>query len=310
MNLLRMNALTSKARSIERLKQTLNILSIRNHRQFSTIQQGSKYTLGFKKYLTLLNGEVGSFFHDVPLDLNEHEKTVNMIVEVPRWTTGKFEISKELRFNPIVQDTKNGKLRFVNNIFPYHGYIHNYGAIPQTWEDPTIEHKLGKCVVALKGDNDPLDCCEIGSDVLEMGSIKKVKVLGSLALIDDGELDWKVIVIDVNDPLSSKIDDLEKIEEYFPGILDTTREWFRKYKVPAGKPLNSFAFHEQYQNSNKTIQTIKKCHNSWKNLISGSLQEKYDNLPNTERAGNGVTLEDSVKPPSQIPPEVQKWYYV
>ncbi|MCG4843325.1 hypothetical protein L0N32_11140, partial [Streptococcus gordonii] len=75
-----------------------NILSIRNHRQFSTIQQGSKYTLGFKKYLTLLNGEVGSFFHDVPLDLNEHEKTVNMIVEVPRWTTRKFEISKELRF--------------------------------------------------------------------------------------------------------------------------------------------------------------------------------------------------------------------
>lgn len=188
-----------------------------------------------------------------------------MIVEVPRWTTGKFEISKELRFNPIVQDTKNGKLRFVNNIFPYHGYIHNYGAIPQTWEDPTIEHKLGKCDVALKGDNDPLDCCEIGSDVLEMGSIKKVKVLGSLALIDDGELDWKVIVIDVNDPLSSKIDDLEKIEEYFPGILDATREWFRKYKVPAGKPLNSFAFHEQYQNSNKTIQTIKECHNSWKN---------------------------------------------
>ncbi|MCQ5308018.1 hypothetical protein NE551_17200, partial [Erysipelatoclostridium ramosum] len=67
---------------------------------------------------------------------------------------------------------------------------------------------------------------------------------------------------------------------------------------------------EQYQNSNKTIQTIKECHNSWKKLISRSLQEKYDNLPNTERAGNGVTLEDSVKPPSQIPPKVQKWYYV
>ena len=305
-----MNALVAKSRAMERLKQTLNILSVRNHRQFNTIQQGSKYTLGFKQYVTLSNGEVASFFHDVPLALNESEKTVNMIVEVPRWTTGKFEISKELRFNPIIQDTKNGKLRFVNNIFPYHGYIHNYGAIPQTWEDPTVKHELGNDAVSLEGDNDPLDCCEIGSDVLEMGSIKKVKVLGSLALIDDGELDWKVIVINVNDPLSSKINDIGNVEKHFPGILDATREWFRKYKVPAGKPLNSFAFHEQYINSSSTIQIIKECHKSWRKLISGSLDDKYDKLPRIERSGNGIILEDSAKPPSQVPPEVQKWYYV
>ncbi|CAI4048849.1 inorganic diphosphatase PPA2 SKDI_13G3960 [Saccharomyces kudriavzevii IFO 1802] len=310
MSLLRMNTLISNSRSIGRLKETLRILSARNHRQFRTIQQGSEYTIGFKKYVILQNGEVGSFFHDIPLDLNEREKTVNMIVEVPRWTTGKFEISKELRFNPIIQDTKNGKLRFVNNIFPYHGYIHNYGAIPQTWEDPTMEHELGSDDVALKGDNDPLDCCEIGSDVLKMGSIKKVKVLGSLALIDDGELDWKIIVIDVNDPLSPKINSLENVEKHFPGILNATREWFRKYKVPAGKPLNKFAFREQYKDSNNTIQIIKDCHDSWRKLISGSLQNKYENLPNTERAGKGVTLEDSTEPPSQIPPDVEKWHYV
>ncbi|CAI4050311.1 hypothetical protein SUVZ_13G3970 [Saccharomyces uvarum] len=310
MSLLRMNSLVGKNRSLERLKQTLNILSFRIQRQLSTTQQGSKYTLGFKKYLKLPNGEVGSFFHDVPLDLNEREKTVNMIAEVPRWTTGKFEISKELKFNPIIQDTKNGKLRFVNNIFPYHGYIHNYGAIPQTWEDPTIRHELGNGDLALRGDNDPLDCCEIGSDVLEIGSVRKVKVLGSLALIDDGELDWKIIVISVNDPLYPKLDNLENVEKHFPGILDATREWFRKYKVPMGKPLNKFAFREQYMDSDDAIKTIKECHNSWRKLISGSLQAKYDNLPNIERAGKGVTLQDSSKPPSEIPPEVQKWYYV
>jgi inorganic pyrophosphatase len=38
--------------------------------------------------------------------------------------------------NPIKQDIKNDKLRFVNNVFPHHGYIWNYGALPQTWEDP------------------------------------------------------------------------------------------------------------------------------------------------------------------------------
>lgn len=33
--------------------------------------------------------------------------------------------------NPIKQDVKKGKVRFVNNCFPYHGYIWNYGAFPQ-----------------------------------------------------------------------------------------------------------------------------------------------------------------------------------
>lgn len=35
------------------------------------------------------------------------------------------------KLNPIKQDVKKGKVRFVNNCFPYHGYIWNYGALPQ-----------------------------------------------------------------------------------------------------------------------------------------------------------------------------------
>lgn len=35
--------------------------------------------------------------------------------------------------NPIKQDSKKGKPRFVKNVFPYKGYIWNYGAIPQVW---------------------------------------------------------------------------------------------------------------------------------------------------------------------------------
>ena len=54
-----------------------------------------------------------------------------MIVEVPRWTNAKLEISKEEPFNPIKQDIKKGRLRFVRNCFPHHGYIWNYGAFPQ-----------------------------------------------------------------------------------------------------------------------------------------------------------------------------------
>ena len=41
------------------------------------------------------------------------------------------QISKEETLNPIKQDVKKGKLRFVRNCFPHKGYIWNYGAFPQ-----------------------------------------------------------------------------------------------------------------------------------------------------------------------------------
>lgn len=43
-----------------------------------------------------------------------------------------------------------------------------------------------------QGDNDPVDVVEIGSRTLEQGGVYPVKPLGVYAMIDDGELDWKV----------------------------------------------------------------------------------------------------------------------
>lgn len=289
--------------AVDRLIRAQSILN--PNRQYNSVKQGSKYSTSFRQYLELPNGEIGSYFHDVPLELNGSSKTVNMVVEVPRWSNAKFEISKEIDFNPIVQDTKKGKVRFVHNIFPFHGYIHNYGALPQTWEDP---NQTG--VEALKGDNDPLDCCEIGSSILNTGEVLKVKILGSLALIDDGELDWKVIAINVNDPLACQLENLGDVEKHLPGILSATREWFRNYKIPAGKPANRFAFRESYKDATDTIATILECNAAWKNLIDGSSSDATDGQPRTRRAGTGVHLSSDMRPPVEIPSEVNKWSYI
>lgn len=101
---------------------------------FKVRQVGAPYTLDYRVYLENAKGQPVSLFHDVPLFANEAKDTFNMIVEIPRWTNAKQEISKEEPFNPIKQDTKKGKLRFVRNCFPHHGYIWNYGAFPQVRE--------------------------------------------------------------------------------------------------------------------------------------------------------------------------------
>lgn len=56
-----------------------------------------------------------------------------------------------------------------------------------------------------EGDKDPLDVVEIGDAVGHIGQIKQVKPLGVLAMIDEGETDWKVIVIDVTDPHAAEM---------------------------------------------------------------------------------------------------------
>lgn len=41
------------------------------------------------------------------------------------------KITKDEFLNPIRQDIKKDKLRYVPNIFPHKGYPWNYGALPQ-----------------------------------------------------------------------------------------------------------------------------------------------------------------------------------
>lgn len=43
----------------------------------------------------------------------------------------KTQIATKEPLNPIKQDVKKGKVRYVANIFPHKGYIWNYGALPQ-----------------------------------------------------------------------------------------------------------------------------------------------------------------------------------
>ena len=115
-------------------------------------------------------------WHDIPL--YSPEGHCHLIVEIPKFSRAKFEIATGEEYNPIKQDVKNGKLRNYN----YGDMLFNYGAFPQTWEDPAhVTPDTGH-----GGDNDPIDAVEIGTKMFRTGSVVKVKVLGCLAMIDDG----------------------------------------------------------------------------------------------------------------------------
>ncbi|CAK7265236.1 Inorganic pyrophosphatase [Sporothrix epigloea] len=231
---------------------------------YTTRKIAAQHTLEHRVFVEK-DGQPISPFHDIPLYANAEKTILNMVVEIPRWTNAKMEISKEETLNPIKQDTKKGKLRFVRNCFPHKGYLWNYGAFPQTWEDPNVIHPETKA----KGDNDPLDVCEIGELVGYTGQVKQVKVLGVMALLDEEETDWKVIVVDINDPLAKNLNDIEDVERHLPGLLRATNEWFRIYKIPDGKPENQFAFTGECKNKAYAHEVIAECADAWERLITG-----------------------------------------
>ncbi|AEO53550.1 hypothetical protein MYCTH_2295040 [Thermothelomyces thermophilus ATCC 42464] len=275
---------------------------------------GAPYTLDHRVYIEK-DGVPISPFHDIPLYANQEQTILNMIVEIPRWTNAKLEISKDELLNPIKQDTKKGKLRYVRNCFPHKGYLWNYGAFPQTWEDPNSIHPETKA----KGDNDPLDVCEIGELVGYTGQVKQVKVLGVMALLDEEETDWKVIVIDVNDPLAPKLNDVEDVERHLPGLLRATNEWFRIYKIPDGKPENQFAFTGECKNKSYAMDVIRECNEAWEKLITGKTAASNIATTNLTVAHSTSRVSPDQLPPlpqnQDLPPapidaSIDKWFFI
>lgn len=282
----------------------------------STVERGCPNTDNYRVFFKNGEGVPVSPFHDIPLIVDREKGIFNMVVEIPRWSNAKMEVCKEEPLNPIKQDVKKGNLRFVKNIFPHKGYIWNYGALPQTYEDP--EHTTPD--TGAKGDSDPLDVCEIGFKVHERGAVVQVKAVGVMALIDEGETDWKVIAIDVTDPKAEEINDIDDVEKQYPGLLRATYEWFKYYKVPDGKPENNFAFNGEAKNREYTLNVIDETYNQWKQLVSKEGEHSIcrTNLSvekspfRVEASETKKILENSaeVGPAKPSTQDIHKWYYV
>lgn len=193
-------------------------------------------------------------WHDIPL--YNVDGSVNFICEIPKWTRKKMEIATGEPFNPIKQDTKNGKLRE----YGWGDMMFNYGALPQTWEDPSHTTEGTGCV----GDNDPIDVIEIGTKQWRTGSVVQVKILGVLALIDDNETDWKVLAINVEDHYASKINDVADVEAHMPGCIQAIHDWLRDYKLPQ---VNRFGYEGKCLGREFAEAVVAETHEFWKLLI-------------------------------------------
>lgn len=243
------------------------------------LKQVSQYSVGTHKQVTTAHGDysnMNSFrvfyrykeynispWHDIQLvsSVENGIPLFHFLCEIPKGTSRKMEMNKTIPNNPIVQDTKNGKLRY----YPSPSLV-NYGALMQTWENPTVIHKLTGAV----GDNDPIDVLQLNTKPCTVGEIQVVRAVGVLGLIDNGETDWKVFVVDVNniESTENKIFDVVDVELWKPNKISALREWFRSYKTNEGQAPNEYAFGGKVLSADFARKIIFETHQYWWDLIT------------------------------------------
>lgn len=138
---------------------------------------------------------------------NDSGKTFNAVIEIPSGSFTKYEIDEE-----------TGKLfadRFQSMAVNYPG---NYGSIPQS----------------KGGDNDPLDVIVLTRQPLVPGTVVEVRAIGLLKMIDDGELDDKVIAVPTSD-IDPTYDNIQDISDLPVIQAEQIEMFFKVYKLLPSK---------------------------------------------------------------------------
>jgi inorganic pyrophosphatase len=159
-------------------------------------------------FVSVLKGDADFMSGYDPVNL---DGTINAVVEIPAGTTAKYDTN--VNTGMIELEQKNGKPRFVQ----YLGYPCNYGHVPRS----ILPKSKG-------GDGDALDVCVLGPTA-PTGAVVKARAIGILTLVDNGEVDDKLIAVAQTGAFAT-VSSISDLDRRFPGVTTILQTWFTSYK--------------------------------------------------------------------------------
>ena len=123
------------------------------------------------------------------------------IVEIPKGSKKKYELDKE-----------TGMIRLDRILFTATHYPMNYGFIPRTYAD----------------DRDPLDVLVLCSETLDPMVMVECYPIGVVKMIDNQEIDEKIIAIPFKDPVYNGYRDINTLPQH---LLQEISHFFEVYKA-------------------------------------------------------------------------------
>jgi inorganic pyrophosphatase len=191
--------------------------------------------------------------------LDEDTGLLRYVNEMPMGTLQKFEVQPDAPQNAVIEDLKSSqRLQAFGQPVPF-----NYGCFPQTYRDP----KQFDSLYGAPGDDDPLDVIDLSDQPAEAGAVVQCRPLGAICLIDDGQADWKVFVVNTQDPGPlAEARSVEDVERIMPGRVAQGLKWMDAFKNSAGK--DSAQLQTEIHGAEWAKSLIEEDHASWKALLA------------------------------------------
>lgn len=161
-------------------------------------------------------------WHGIDIDLKKEEKyfTVNALIEIVKNDTIKYEIDKKSGLLKVDRPQK------YSNVCPA-----LYGFIPKTYCGQgvsTIAKTISKSRIT-GGDLDPLDIIILSSyTISERNVILRARPIGGFLMIDNSEVDDKIIAVLEGDEMYNEVYDISQISD---GLINKLKHYFLTYKT-------------------------------------------------------------------------------
>jgi len=163
------------------------------------------------------------------LPFGEIEK-FNVVVEIPKGSQDKFEYDEKLDV------IKLDRVLYGSQRFPF-----NYGFIPQTRAK----------------DGDHADVMLISTNPLFPGVIVEARAVGIMEMVDNGDIDNKILAVPIKDPRFSDIQDLKDLPEH---LSKEIQNFFETYKILENKKVEIKGFHSK----EKALQELQMTLDAYK----------------------------------------------
>lgn len=176
-------------------------------------------------------------WHEIPFKTDDDE--FNLVVEVPRKTTTKYELDLEL-----------GILRVNRIMHPPVPYPANYGFLPQTLDE----------------DGDPLDAMVLMQNPVNPLTVLTARPIGVVNLTDRDKNDDKIICVHVDDPMYNDFKDVDELPDYKAREI----EWFfEDYQDVMHRDVDVKGF----LGPEKAFQSIEMCRENYREEFPDGWQE-------------------------------------